>query len=373
MNNHKFCRSCLLVWSTTGQYSNRIRCPVCRTHGYYFRNSEIDDRIGAKKVKCLMESCKWSGLLKYMCSHRHTTYGDSGTSESEDASASETMPRLVQASPLLPHRNYIRFTGTGLATQSPSLSSDPSPAAGVTSRAGNRPGSRASRSPLSSTSQETVTELPWRTGQVNSRFPSRRMPAVQTHNNNRITFTHTRSNADTNNNVDNDPPTVRSSTTTLGDVSDSGQNPVSGGHTPRPPSAPRSSSNSVNVRRLPRIVNPPPLRAQAQRYQPPEALALHLNPGGRPRPAENWGEIRDHLQESRTRLDNIMTSFSGELDRGRQEIAEFQLERERRRQEQLEEVRELGQRLGQVASELRRLLEQRRHIHNFSDDDDDYD
>lgn len=72
-------------------------------------------------------------------------------------------------------------------------------------------------------------------------------------------------------------------------------------------------------------------------------------------------------------MDNIMTSFSGELDRGRQEIAEFQLERERRRQEQLEEVRELGQRLGQVASELRRLLEQRRHIHNFSDDDDDYD
>ncbi|KAH9512721.1 hypothetical protein Btru_038010 [Bulinus truncatus] len=28
VNNHKFCHSCLLVWSTTGQYTNRIRCPV---------------------------------------------------------------------------------------------------------------------------------------------------------------------------------------------------------------------------------------------------------------------------------------------------------------------------------------------------------
>ncbi|XP_012945564.1 solute carrier organic anion transporter family member 1C1 [Aplysia californica] len=68
-----------------------------------------------------------------------------------------------------------------------------------------------------------------------------------------------------------------------------------------------------------------------------------------------------------------MSSFSGELDRSRQEMADFQQERERQRREQLEEVRELGQRLGQVASELRRLLEHRRHLPVFSDDDDDDD
>ena len=57
-----------------------------------------------------------------------------------------------------------------------------------------------------------------------------------------------------------------------------------------------------------------------------------------------------------------MTSFTGELDRNRQEMADFQQERERQRREQLDEVRELGQRLGQVASELRRLLEHRRGV-----------
>lgn len=66
-----------------------------------------------------------------------------------------------------------------------------------------------------------------------------------------------------------------------------------------------------------------------------------------------------------------MSSFAGEVDRNRQEMADFQQERERARREQLDEVRELGQRLGQVAGELRRLLENRRHQTIFSDDDDD--
>ncbi|CAG5124388.1 unnamed protein product [Candidula unifasciata] len=374
MNKHKFCSSCLLVWSTTGQYNNRDGCPVCRTRGDYLRNLEVDDRISAKKVKCLLESCKWSGLLKHLCSHRHTTYGDSSSSESEDTGVSEVMPRLIQVTPHVPHRGQGRFIGTGLTIQNPSPSAGPPPASSSRmSLLSSRSVSRASPSPFSSTSEETVTELPWRSGPSTRRFSTFRTPGIQAPTNNRIYFSHTRPSTDNNNNLDDEASVVRSSTSTVDDSLEMAANSMSGGLTPRPPSTPRTSSNVVNARRLPRIVNPPPARAQGHRYQPPSVLALHFASGGRPRAAENLGEIRDRLHESRTRLDNLMTSFSGELDRNRQAMAEFQLERERHRQEQLEEVRELGQRLGQVASELRRLLEQRRHIHSFSDDDDDFD
>jgi hypothetical protein len=57
-----------------------------------------------------------------------------------------------------------------------------------------------------------------------------------------------------------------------------------------------------------------------------------------------------------------MTSFSHELERGRRGLTEFQETRERRRQEQLEEVRDLGRRLNYVATELRSLLDQRRQL-----------
>ena len=63
-----------------------------------------------------------------------------------------------------------------------------------------------------------------------------------------------------------------------------------------------------------------------------------------------------------------MSTFSGELERSRQEMAEFQVERERQRREQLTEVQELGRRLGQVASELRHLLDHRRFRPSESDD-----
>lgn len=368
INKHKFCSSCLLVWSTTGQYNNRDGCPVCRTRCDYLRNLEVDDRISAKKVKCLLESCKWSGLLKHLCSHRHTTYGDTSSSESEDTGESEPMPRLVQVAPHVPHRAQGRFLGTGLAIQTPASSVGPPASSSRMSYLSSRSASRAS--PLSSTSEETVTELPWRSGSNAHRFSAFRTPSIRAPVNNRIYFSHTRPSTDNNNNVNDEASVVRSSTSTVDESLEVAANSLSGRYTPRPPSTPRTSSNVVNARRLPRIVNPPPARAPGHRYQPPGILALHLTSGGRPRATENLGEIHDRLHDSRSRLDNLMTSFSGELDRNRQAMAEFQLERERHRQEQLEEVRELGQRLGQVASELRRLLEQRRHIHNFSDDED---
>ena len=406
VNNHKFCHSCLLVWSTTGQYANRIKCPVCRTHGYYFRDNDLDDRIGEMKVKCHLEACTWSGKCKQLQSHRHTNYGD-GKPDSEE-NTTTTMPRLAQASPQVPPLGGPRFSGTGLTIRN-SIDSGGSRLTGTglslrelsdsTSTNSSRlsrelrenfrlrnSGSQmsptdlsepqetpraltsssfslASPSSMSTTSQETTIELPQTssTRTLSTNSGPRRIPPVRAPPNNRIVFNHSRSTPrDGNNNVRSEQAAVP-----LSESTEPATSSLTGSFTPRPPSAPRT--NTVNVRRLPRITNPPPPR---RRYQPPEALALGLstptsnnnNTERSPGISDNLGEIRDRLQESRHRLDNLMTSFTGELDRNRQEMADFQQERERQRREQLDEVRELGQRLGQVASELRRLLEHRRGV-----------
>ncbi|GFR77023.1 TNF receptor-associated factor 2 [Elysia marginata] len=391
VNNHKFCHSCLLVWSTTGQYANRIRCPVCRTQGYYFRNSDLDDRIGEKKVKCLMESCSWSGLLKHLASHRHTTYGGAAAGSSEDNSSSvASMPRLAQASPRTIPSGSSRFSGTGLTTHQSRADTFPTPrSSGI--------GLPASPSPLSSSaSQESIIELPARPTRTltlnNNRPPPVRRAGIIRNSTgpNRIVFNHSRPGTDNNNNVEDGSAGsfVSNSSSSNNIAAGEGSENLSPSpfsslpHAPRPPSAPRPAANSV--RRLPRIVNPPAVRAAGpsqpiRRYQPPEAISLSMNmPGPRGRPSVvtretgvrgSLGEIRERLQESRSRLDNLMTSFSGELERSRAQVSEFASQRERQRQDQLEEVRELGQRLGQVAAELRRLLEHRRDAAAILSDD----
>ncbi|KAK7102978.1 ras guanine nucleotide exchange factor Y-like [Littorina saxatilis] len=134
LNHHKFCHSCLYVWSTTGQYANRVRCPVCRCQGYYFRNDDLDEKINKKKVKCSMDGCRWTGQLKMLGGHRHTNYGEAtatrtpsytlrdeeSNDESDDDDDDESdstvleLPYLGRAAPELPHRLQSRFTGTGL-------------------------------------------------------------------------------------------------------------------------------------------------------------------------------------------------------------------------------------------------------------------
>lgn len=390
VNNHKFCRSCLWVWAKTGQYVNRTRCPVCRTQCDYFRNHDLDDRIGEKKVKCLMESCSWSGSLKRLASHRHTTYGGSGSTEEHGFSNVGSMPRLAQASPRTIPSGSSRFVGTGLTTQSRSDSFQ-----SVQTPRSSNIGVLTSPSPLSSsTSQESIIELPvrpMRTLSINNNRPPpvQRVGAIRNSTGpNRIVFSHT--GTDNNNNVEDaagfsgsDSSSITNVATGEG-IENLSPSPFSSlPHAPRPPSAPRTTANSV--RRLPRIINPPAVRAAGpsqpiRRYQPPEAISLSLNmPGPRGRPIAvsrepgvhgSLGEIRERLQESRNRLDNLMTSFSGELERSRAQVSQIASLREQQRQDQLEEVRELGQRLGQVAAELRRLLEHRRDAAPILSSDD---
>lgn len=142
--------------------------------------------------------------------------------------------------------------------------------------------------------------------------------------------------------------------------------------TPRPPSTSRPQRQTTRrLQTLPSIVNQTSERRVARgtnrrntgtNTQNGSTQAGHVN-------------IRDRLRDSRNRLDAMMTSFASELEAGRRDIADFQQERERRRQEQLQEVRELGRRLGYVAQELRGLLERRRQMSNedtSSDEDDNF-
>ena len=338
-------------------------------------------------VKCHLDTCKWSGKCKQLLSHRHTTYGDDNKPDSAASASggntSTSMPRLSQASPQVPRQPGARFVGTGLTTRdlrnhAESLREGRGSGTPRGLSSLSRSSYAETPSSLSSTSQETVVEIP-ASGNRPTMSSHQGVPPVRSSANNRIVFNHSRPSASTS----GAGVAVRPSGVTNSDSDETLTFSVAplGGFTPRPPSAPRNASNVVNTRRLPRITNPPPRQQAnaARRIQPSDssgqaAQGLRNNTSSVQRPGENLGEIRDRLQESRNRLDNLMSSFSGELDRSRQEMAEFQQERERQRREQLDEVRELGQRLGQVASELRRLLEHRRnlpHHTGLSDDSDE--
>lgn len=162
--------------------------------------------------------------------------------------------------------------------------------------------------------------------------------------------------------------------------------------TPHPPTTPRPTGQAVRrVPTLPSIINnnsqnPPaqegrmlPLRSTTNENridrsratntvpQPPQQprTTTTVSRGVRTNPNSTnpgYTNVRQRLRESRERLDTLMTSFSTELERGRRGLTEFQETRERRRQEQLEEVRDLGRRLSYVATELRSLLNQRRQL-----------
>ena len=77
-NKHKYCYTCIFVWSTSGPHTNHGRCPVCRTDGHYVRNRELEEKIGRLKVKCHLKSCNWKGPLRFLGKHTHTTYTRTG-------------------------------------------------------------------------------------------------------------------------------------------------------------------------------------------------------------------------------------------------------------------------------------------------------
>lgn len=317
---------------------------------------------------------------------------DSDEDEEEGGEADSVLelPYLGRAPPLLPHRTQSRFTGTGLQARSMMTTAGAAAAAadesggnltvqttttrldGLTSSAVRGGGGfllRERRNAGSSTEASTGdAPAPTRLTVRQRVHPIRRGTV------NRITVAHT----DSNNNVAA-PSTTHSITAGMEaaprQALPSTESTLSTPRQPRPPSTPRPL-NQVLRRNLPALsaAHTPSVPSGTQRSlspathvvrAPPTFSAASVSRGSGHGPLNNF---HDRLQESRDRLEGLMSSFSGELERSRQEMADFQVERERQRREQLTEVRELGRRLGQVASELRHLLDHRRFRSEESDE-----
>lgn len=344
-NRHQYCYSCIFVWSTSGPHGNHRRCPVCRTEGYYIRDQELEEKVGNLRVKCHLESCKWKGPLKLLAKHRHTTYTRTGlpfrsrfdehyrSMYSEMAEEDDDLPRLDNGGhesgsrlSLRPPSTANRLTRSRLAgtqTAREPANAGSSGASPQQSTASNLTTPRTPHPPTTPRpAGQAVRRVPTLPSIISSGRPNspaqegRRLPLRSTTNENRI---------------DRNRATNASSQYR-------GPNAV-----PQPPPQPRATNATVS---------------RGVRTNP-------VNPG--------FGTVRERLRESRDRLDSLMTSFSRELERGRQGLTDFQETRERRRQEQLEEVRDLGRRLNFVATELRRLLDQRRQLReDLEEISDDY-
>lgn len=306
VNRHRFCYNCIFVWSTSGPTSNHGRCPVCRVEGVYLRNKEIDDKIQCKSVKCTMKSCDWTGYLKYRGSHKHTTYSTQNklTTSKDSQDSTRNVSLPVINSSGLARRKSPKTNNTN-ATQYPV------------------PRGRQRPQPMN---QPTVSA-----SMANSRSQS---------------VTGRESSAST----------------------------TSVPRTPRPPAGPRPIAHRPTglLRRrrptLPSIINPPQQNSTSEIEVQNATSSSEDSTLSDVTPRSGYDTIESRLRHGRNRLNSLMLVFTAELERGRQEIADFQEQREQERQAQLDEVRDLGQRLGYVATELRRLLVERHTIRNHLDD-----
>ncbi|ESO99738.1 hypothetical protein LOTGIDRAFT_238735 [Lottia gigantea] len=302
-NKHKFCYTCIQVWSTTGEYLNRIRCPVCRCEGHYSRNPDLDLKIEMKRVKCSMDGCTWKGLLRYSGTHKHSNY-------QAQSSSSSTTPNLPQ-----------------LKTNS------------------QRPSDSMSRL------------------QPRSLVRSRLTPSTSDRNNNLVS----RSTS-----VDAEAVALSQEINNNAFLESEPTSPIA----PIPPQTPRPSNlTRRRVPTLPSLVHNsslsplPPAVAPASTQPSITGTGLlsrrRASQGQAPTTfsaaSGNLTTVRDRLVESRNRLQGLVSSFGEDDDRQVPEVETFHEEREYNRQQQMQEVHELGRRLGQVARELRELLDHRRN------------
>ena len=370
----------------------------------YVRNQELDDKINTKTVKCERRTCRWKGALSNLESHQHTSYPDiisASTSSRLSAAKTPELPALdtgssgtarPQSQSRLRALGQNQTSGTQgvsgarthrqpLSTSSQnnnntSSSNPPTARTSIASQRANGPHNGTSTTTRSRTRSRTRNASPQRrvttstTGLLlNGRLTSR----ARIRNGGNAASSNARATSN------------QSSTETNENTDPATQTTSEGIHIPHPPTSSRSTA-APTTRRLPTLpslvtMNNVSRSTDAQiipsidsnnniSQTTPRGEQVTESPGRHPpqelssrRPGQrSFGMIRERLMASRQRLDTLMGAFSTELDRGRQDLNDFQAERESRRQEQMAEVRDLGRRLSQVATELQGLLSQRRQI-----------
>lgn len=366
-------------------------------------------------MKCDKRTCRWKGALKDLESHQHTTYPELISASSRNITAkTPELPALntsgTPGGPRPQSQNRLRASAqsqTSLTSGSQgtapgvrnTTTSQRQPLGNSSLNNTNNNNNSTSNPPTSrsSTSNQrtngTQNSTPSTRARTRSRnrnaSPQRRLNNTATGlPNGRLTSRARIRNGGNESNVrpaanqvtsggnDNSNSTEQTSTETI--------------HTPHPPTSGRPAPPMI--RRLPTLpglvsVNSAtrPSESQTessidsnnnvsqttprseQTLDSPRRYPAHEMYARRPGQQRSFGMIRERLMESRQRLDTLMTAFSSELDRGRQDLTDFQTERELRRQEQMAEIRDLGRRLSHVATELRGLLSQRRVIQSQID------
>lgn len=461
-NKHNFCYGCIYEWSTSGNPTNHLRCPVCRVDGMYMKNMPLDELVNSKRVKCLLKTCSWTGPLKDHGSHKHTTYSE-GPAEKSDF----PLLNLGDRAPSRSNASSSSRTTRGSSTPRSNNTTQRQPLTSTTTQNNNNTSQTPSNQRASVPPQNNNNNSLNATGRSRSRSRPRQSTSVQRRGNNAAANTSTTtsqnrltSRARIQNGVSTNNNTNRSSRNTNQATQSENVEPATPGRqaaqstlAPRPPTTPRPqrtstrrmptlpsivsanengqnnhitdsnannvrnrgtltstastetsesntsnnnnhnvnisfssnastnvSSSSINNNNSSTIENArrsdsPPIAEPVMRFT---IEPVYIRRSVRPNPNRGFTTIRDRLNESRQRLDMLMNAFSTELDRGHNDLTAFQEERERRRQQQLAEVRDLGRRLGHVAQELRGLLSQRREIRSqidhladsFSDDMD---
>ncbi|KAH3828074.1 uncharacterized protein DDB_G0281497-like isoform X1 [Dreissena polymorpha] len=428
-NKHKFCHSCIYVWSTSGSPVNHSRCPVCRVEGLYMRNEQINAKISELLVKCHLKTCKWKGPLKRYEEHQHNTYPthslSSLASTSDDYTSGPDLPNIRSSGESRPGssaRERARIGVPQVSSQTTESASTAVAAASSTSRVNHSPRRklRSNRNTNNSSNNNRSGSVNQRT--TNSLGPDSSTPNARARSQSRVGSSQRRSQApgtsgtaptngrlttrarirngvpESNTNIDSPralSQSIRETSLRSSAVPDENSDPnvqttTQPLRSPHPPSTPRGGIlRQTTNRRLPALPDLVSIDTNTESSVPVtsstdnnnnfnQSTMLSETPRGidrrgyvpdyvpdyvrRANQTRSFGTIRERLNESRQRLDSLMTTFSSELNRGREDLTSFQVERERRRQEQMSEVRDLGRRLTQVANELRGLLTQRREI-----------
>ncbi|XP_029637870.1 bromodomain-containing protein DDB_G0280777-like [Octopus sinensis] len=370
VNKHQFCRSCVTVWSGSGDSENHNKCPVCRVSGYYLPSGAIADNLNNRQVRCLLRSCIWVGQLKNIHNHRHvlnkklhhednykTNKSCNHNNNNNDSNnnnlnlrdrCSEITERVLAKEPssaaallqrIRNERKEANLSSNNLFTEATATTTTQLSPLLTTPRTG-----LSSRNVLSSSSSTPVTNTTTNNNNItDNNNSSSSLVSLQRHhptldNNNRV-------NERANESIESVLRSFLPATTTH-------PTPVS-----RLNNNNNSSSNSSSLSRNALQANTTP-PSSAPPVTEPDNVTTNPNNSNRVGPIHHrsvnrrtgpkeYERLRARMRETRLRLEQMETT--------RRELASFQ---ERQRLQHLVEVRELGRQLNEVTFQIRRLLNQ---------------
>ncbi|GAB1599264.1 bromodomain-containing protein DDB_G0280777-like [Argonauta hians] len=361
VNKHQFCRSCVTVWSGSGNSENHNKCPVCRVSGYYLPSGTVADDLNCRQVRCLLRSCIWVGQLKNIHNHRHvlnkkihhednynliTKPCDNNNDNNNNnlnigLRCSEINERILPKEPSsaasLLQRIRNEQKDTLLSSQNvsnqPTLTANPtqlSPSLMLLNAGINSSDRSLTRNAISSGRSLPVTPTTYYNN--NSLIRQRQQPTFDNHVNQR-----------TDESIEN---VLRSFL------------PASSSNTQSSVSHPNDNNNNINYNTLSRSAfvgstSPQPslpLASDTDSHTGNNSNNIgpihHRSVNRRTGPKE-YERLRARMRETRLRLEQMEIT--------RRELACFQ---ERQRLQHLVEVRELGRQLNEVTFQIRRLLNQ---------------